>query len=136
MSAVERSGEQEARRWRLPAINPVWFILAALITAIAIENANFLAPIGYMNFLKRAAPLAILAAGQVYVIVSGGFDLSVGSLITLTVVGSSMLTRHLPRLRADEHSRRPAREHPAGGADRDGRRRHSPDAADAPDIVR
>ena len=31
-----------------------------------------------MNFLKRAAPLAILAAGQLYVIVSGGFDLSVG----------------------------------------------------------
>ncbi|SDH11179.1 ABC transporter permease [Pelagibacterium luteolum] len=49
-----------------------------------------------MNFLKRAAPLAILAAGQVYVIVSGGFDLSVGSLITLVVVGSSMLSNNDP----------------------------------------
>ncbi|WP_108658438.1 ABC transporter permease [Acuticoccus kandeliae] len=96
MSSVERGGEKAERRWRLPAINPVWFILVALITAIALENANFLTPIGYMNFLKRAAPLAILAAGQVYVIVSGGFDLSVGSLITLTVVGSSMLTNNDP----------------------------------------
>ncbi|MCF3933585.1 ABC transporter permease [Acuticoccus sp. M5D2P5] len=95
MSAADGTA-REARRFRLPAINPVWFILAALIAAIAIENANFLAPIGYMNFLKRAAPLAILAAGQVYVIVSGGFDLSVGSLITLTVVGSSMLTNNDP----------------------------------------
>lgn len=85
-----------APRFRLPAINPVWFILAALITAIALENANFLQPIGYMNFLKRAAPLAILAAGQLYVIVSGGFDLSVGSLVTLVVVGSSMLTNNDP----------------------------------------
>lgn len=85
-----------APRFRLPSINPVWFILAALITAIALENANFLQPIGYMNFLKRAAPLAILAAGQLYVIVSGGFDLSVGSLITLVVVGSSMLTNNDP----------------------------------------
>jgi ribose transport system permease protein len=85
-----------APRFRLPAINPVWFILAALLTAIAMENANFLQPIGYMNFLKRAAPLAILAAGQLYVIVSGGFDLSVGSLITLVVVGSSMLTNNDP----------------------------------------
>ncbi|MDZ7618542.1 MAG: hypothetical protein U1E05_16180, partial [Patescibacteria group bacterium] len=39
---------------------------------------------------------AILAAGQVYVIVSGGFDLSVGSTITLTVIGSSMLLNNNP----------------------------------------
>ncbi|MBB6469816.1 ribose transport system permease protein [Aminobacter lissarensis] len=79
-----------ARR-RLPQINPVYFVLAVLIVAIAVSNPSFVEPTGYMNFLKRAAPLAILAAGQIYVIVSGGFDLSVGSLITLTVVGSSML---------------------------------------------
>lgn len=78
-------------RWRLPQINPVYFVLAALLVAITLSNPSFVEPTGYMNFLKRAAPLAILAAGQIYVIVSGGFDLSVGSLITLTVVGSSML---------------------------------------------
>lgn len=81
---------------RLPQINPVWFLLAALIVAIIFMNPGFVEPTGYMNFLKRAAPLAILAAGQVYVITSGGFDLSVGSLITLTVVGSSMLTNNDP----------------------------------------
>lgn len=78
-------------KWRLPQINPVYFVLAALLVAITLSNPSFVEPTGYMNFLKRAAPLAILAAGQIYVIVSGGFDLSVGSLITLTVVGSSML---------------------------------------------
>ncbi len=80
-----------AGKRRLPQVNPVYFVLAALLCAIALSNPNFLEPTGYMNFLKRAAPLAILAAGQIYVIVSGGFDLSVGSVITLTVVGSSML---------------------------------------------
>ena len=35
-----------------------------------------------LSFLKRAAPLVILAAGQYFVIVSGEFDLSVGSLVT------------------------------------------------------
>lgn len=80
----------------LPQINPVYFILAALIVAIILNNPAFVEPTGYMNFLKRAAPLAILAAGQVYVIVSGGFDLSVGSLITLVVVGSSMLSNNDP----------------------------------------
>ena len=41
-----------------------------------------------MNLLRRAAPLAILASGELFVLVSGGFDLSVGSLETLTVVGA------------------------------------------------
>ncbi len=49
-----------------------------------------------MNFLRRAAPLAILASGQLFVLVSGGFDLSVGSLVTLTVIGGSMLTANDP----------------------------------------
>jgi ribose transport system permease protein len=84
------------RKRRLPQINPVYFVLAALLVAIALQNSNFLEPSGYMNFIKRAAPLAILAAGQVYVIVSGGFDLSVGSVITLTVIGSSMLLNNNP----------------------------------------
>ncbi|GGL71399.1 ABC transporter permease [Wenxinia marina] len=84
------------RRLRAPRINPVWILLAVLIAAIIYMNTGFVEPTGYMNFLKRAAPLAILAAGQVYVITSGGFDLSVGSLITLVVVGSSMLTNNDP----------------------------------------
>jgi ribose transport system permease protein len=47
-----------------------------------------------MNFLKRATPLAILSSGQLFVLVAGGFDLSVGSLITLTVIGASMLSNN------------------------------------------
>lgn len=90
----------QKRSRTLPPINPVYFILAALIVAIIFNNPNFVEPTGYMNFLKRAAPLAILAAGQVYVIVSGGFDLSVGSLITLVVVGSSMLSNNDPNATA------------------------------------
>ncbi len=89
---------------RLPArrlaLNPVYIVLALLIAAIAIQSPHFLEPAGYMNFLKRAAPLAILAAGQVYVITSGGFDLSVGSIITLTVIGSSILINGDPNATA------------------------------------
>ena len=96
MTDQSATGPGRKRRRSLPQINPVWFLLAALIVAIVFMNPGFAEPTGYMNFLKRAAPLAILAAGQVYVIVSGGFDLSVGSLITLVVVGSSMLTDNDP----------------------------------------
>jgi ribose transport system permease protein len=84
-------------RWRaLAGVNPVYWVLGALILAIIAFNPSFVEPTGYMNFLKRAAPLAILAAGQLFVIVAGGFDLSVGALITFTVVGSSMLLDNDP----------------------------------------
>ncbi len=76
---------------RLKQMNPVFLVLALLIVAIAILSPYFLQPTGYMNFLKRAAPIAILAVGQLYVINSGGFDLSAGALVTLTVIGSSIL---------------------------------------------
>lgn len=76
---------------RLKQINPVFIVLLALVVAIAILSPHFLQPTGYMNFLKRAAPIIILAVGQLYVINSGGFDLSAGAMVTLTVIGSSIL---------------------------------------------
>jgi len=84
------------KKRRLPQINPVYVVLVVLLIAIAVQNISFLEPQGYMNFLKRSAPLAILAAGSVFVIVAGGFDLSVGALITVTVIGSSMLLNNNP----------------------------------------
>ena len=89
--------ERRQRRFRgRPGINPVWVLLALLIAAIVAMTPGFAEPTGYMNFLKRAAPLAVFSAGQVWIITSGGFDLSVGSLITLVVVGTSMLTGNDP----------------------------------------
>ena len=84
------------RRRRLPAINPIYLVLVVLLVLIAVKNPQFIEPTQFMNFLKRAAPLAILSAGQLFVIIAGGFDLSAGSLITLTVIGASMLSNNDP----------------------------------------
>lgn len=81
---------------RLAAIRPAYWVLIVLLVAIAVASPAFLEPQGYMNFLRRAAPLVILAAGQLFVIVVGGFDLSVGSLITLVVMASSLLIQGDP----------------------------------------
>ncbi len=67
-------------------------VFAVLFAAVAVKQHSYIEPAGFLNFLRRAAPLAILACGQVFVIVAGGFDLSVGSLVTLTVIGGSMMT--------------------------------------------
>src|SRR5262249_23792008 len=77
-------------------VNIAVVVLLALYLVISIRQPIYLEPAGVMNFLRRAAPLAILASGQVFVLTSGGFDLSVGSLLTLTVIGGSMLTANDP----------------------------------------
>ncbi|MFD1537622.1 ABC transporter permease [Nonomuraea guangzhouensis] len=70
---------------------PILVVLTVLMIAIAVTNPYFLEPAGFLAFLKRAAPLVILAAGQYFVIVSGEFDLSVGSLVTAEVVIAARL---------------------------------------------
>jgi ribose transport system permease protein len=75
---------------------PIFVVLLGLLVWIAILNPNFTDPSVFLAFLKRAAPLMILAAGQLFVIVSGEFDLSVGSLITAVVVAAAGLTEGDP----------------------------------------
>ncbi|WP_406419788.1 ABC transporter permease [Streptomyces sp. NBC_00873] len=70
---------------------PVLVVLAVLLVALTIEGPAYSEPAGWLALLKRAAPLIILAIGQYFVIVSGGFDLSVGSLVTAEVVIAARL---------------------------------------------
>ena len=70
---------------------PVFLVLALLIAWISYLNPSFIEPTPFLNFLRRSAPLMILAAGQLFVVVSGGFDLSQGSLVTLTVLAGALL---------------------------------------------
>jgi len=86
----------QSARHRLLQINPVYVLLLILLILIVLRNPAFMEPTGYMNYLKRATALAILSGGALYVIVAGGFDLSVGSVMTLTVIGSSMLASNDP----------------------------------------
>jgi ribose transport system permease protein len=81
----------ERARKALIGTAPIFLVLLVLLVWIAIVNPNFLEPPVFLAFLKRAAPLVILAAGQYFVIVSGEFDLSVGSLVTVVVVVAARL---------------------------------------------
>lgn len=65
---------------------PVVLLLIAIFAAIFAINPTFAAPGPLLALLQTAAPLVILAAGQYLVIVSGEFDLSVGSLVGAQVV--------------------------------------------------
>src|SRR5918999_3432091 len=69
----------------------IFLLLIVLLAWIAVLNPNFLEPGPFLAYLKRAAPLVILAAGAYFVLISGGFDLSVGSLVTVVVVVAARL---------------------------------------------
>ena len=72
-------------------IPPVYPIFLAVIFGVGYLNPNFASTDGVLLFLRRASPLAILAIGQLFVLASGGFDLSQGSIVTLTIIGSSLI---------------------------------------------
>ncbi|MTK04877.1 ABC transporter permease [Micromonospora sp. CP22] len=78
-------------RVRSGGLLPLIAILAVLLVLITVRQPDFMAPPSLMSFLGRSAPLILLAAGQYFVIVSGEFDLSVGSLVTAQVVVAARL---------------------------------------------
>jgi ribose transport system permease protein len=80
----------------LRAINPVYLITLVLLVAVGYLNPVFYTPDSLLTFIARATPLMILTAGQVFVLVSGGFDLSVGSVVTSTVIISAILANNDP----------------------------------------
>ena len=88
-TALTPSPGARAANLALTLISPrgaVFLLLAVLLIAITALNPNFADPSQFIRFVQRVAPIAIVAIGQYFVIVSGEFDLSMGSLITAQVV--------------------------------------------------
>jgi ribose transport system permease protein len=74
------------------AVPVVWIVLAVLLVWLSFANPLFFTVDGVLAYLKRAAPIAILAIGAYFVLASGEFDLSVGSLVTVCVVVAARLS--------------------------------------------
>lgn len=69
----------------------VALLLVAIFAVIATQNPSFFQGPPLMAFAQKSAPLVILAIGQYLVIVSGEFDLSMGSLVGAQVVIAARL---------------------------------------------
>lgn len=57
--------------------------LALLCAFSAVVSDRFLTPINVTNVLLQGSVMAVIVIGMTYVIISGGFDLSVGSVVAL-----------------------------------------------------
>ncbi|HKX40439.1 MAG TPA: galactofuranose ABC transporter, permease protein YjfF [Burkholderiaceae bacterium] len=83
------------RRWRLQARHAPLVVTIALFVAMAaygsLAYTGFLSAQVFLNLLIDNAFLVIVAVGMTFVILSGGIDLSVGSVIALTTMVSASL---------------------------------------------
>src|ERR1051326_1784028 len=57
--------------------------LLVLCVATALMTDRFLSPLNLTNILVQSSIMALIAMGMTFVIVGGGFDLSVGSTAAL-----------------------------------------------------
>jgi len=58
-----------------------FLVLAALCLGTALLTDRFLSPVNIGNVMLQASVMAVVAMGMTYVIISGGFDISVGSTV-------------------------------------------------------
>jgi len=78
------------------------FIWLALVLLFGLLSRNFLSPSTFVILANRIPSLAVISAGMTLVLIIGGIDLSVGSLLGLcgSVLGVAMATYHVPFIAA------------------------------------
>ncbi|MBV8167159.1 MAG: ABC transporter permease [Alphaproteobacteria bacterium] len=70
------------RRLRLAGQGPL-LTLIVLCAATALMTDRFLSPLNLINILVQCSVMAVIAMGMTFVVIGGGFDLSVGSVAAL-----------------------------------------------------
>ncbi len=79
---------------RIPPVYPVFviiFLILGFLNPVKYQSMN-----GIMTFLRTASPLAVIAVGEMFVLALGGFDLTVGAIVTFVVLVSSKVLANDP----------------------------------------
>src|SRR5262245_14175685 len=89
-SSEESSGGAKTSIWQGPWANTLGRFVALLVVfaffAVMVDGGKFYTPRNLENIARQSAVYATAALGMTMVIIAGGIDLSVGSIIALTVV--------------------------------------------------
>ena len=74
------------------------FLLVIALVVFTLMSDNFLTARNLMNVLRQSVYLMIVTLGQMLALLTGGFDLSVGTTVALaSVVGCLLYTSPSPR---------------------------------------
>lgn len=88
------------KRINIRQLGPV-LALIILVIIVTILNPNFINPNNLLNLLRQVSINALIAFGMTFVIITGGIDLSVGSVLALTsVLTALMMQAGMPALLA------------------------------------
>lgn len=83
-SPVVRMRMTPNRQTLLAALPSIMLIV--LVLAISVRQPTFLGPISLRTLAESAAPIALIALGQTFVILTGGIDLSIAVLTSMGTV--------------------------------------------------
>jgi ribose transport system permease protein len=79
------------KRFSRVAESNLIIIMLVLILALWVTNDKFLSFVNVTNLLRQTAIIGVLAIGMTFVILSGGIDLSVGSVLAFSSILASKL---------------------------------------------
>jgi ribose transport system permease protein len=82
------------RRFNLAGQAPL-ITLIVLCLATALMTHRFVSPLNLTNILVQSSIMAVIAIGMTFVIIGGGFDLSVGSTVALAGCIAAMVMARL-----------------------------------------
>jgi ribose transport system permease protein len=84
-----------ARVWSIPAVRALVALILVLIIGCVFNADGAFFKIGtHRDALRQASVFGILACGLTLVIISGGIDLAVGSVLALVAVSCSLMSIH------------------------------------------
>jgi simple sugar transport system permease protein len=79
---------------RIPPVVASVLLLLAMVTFGSVMYTGFFSAQVFLNLLIDNAFLLVVAVGMTFVILTGGIDLSVGSVVALTTMVSASLVEH------------------------------------------
>lgn len=90
---VESSASRSKGGWRRRLQSQgLTLMLLVLVVYFALQSPYFLAPSNLLTIVTGAFALGVMAAAQTPLMISGGFDVSVGSVVAIVTVVFGMLT--------------------------------------------
>ena len=101
MNRVTGRGVAKIRMTNDRTINPQWHVmnrlpqLVLMIAALVlmVRTERFFTPGTLTSILTQASIVGVLAIGQAFVLLGGGFDLSQGAMLALTAAATAHLAR-------------------------------------------
>jgi ribose transport system permease protein len=80
-----------AAKWLLMRVGVLPFFLVAALVVFTLASSQFLTAQNIVNVARQSVYLVLVSLGQMIVLLTGGFDLAVGTTIALTSVISALI---------------------------------------------